>query len=239
MIRTQAVITSLLLIILMVPYNNCSKAEVAEDGAGTLASNGMEATITTVSEFGVISGWAFDPADMDRKLMIALFLNGPSSGGGIFLGSSVAALMGLGGTTGGHNFSFQLPMEYRDGELHKIYAYVNTTNPDGLIPNSPRSFRAYSMSDGFQSFFDSKMEPRLNGGLSNGNDTCNTCHNQIFVDSFFYALITPSPFDGGSATNNILYNKLSGGVGHNGGNFCNGNDGLCADLEAWWNQQFP
>ncbi len=73
MVRKQAKYTSLFLALLLIPYNNCSNTKSEEEGDGTLTSNGMEATISSVSAFGRVSGWAYDPSDMSRKLGVAFF----------------------------------------------------------------------------------------------------------------------------------------------------------------------
>ncbi len=157
------------------------------------------------------------------------------------MGSALAVEIGLGGSTGGHNFSFNIPAQYIDGELHQIYAYVGTVEDGSLIPNSPYNYRAYTMTQGFQDYFNNTIGSGLNGGFQSGGRGCNAsqCHGTILVDTFFYAIISPSPFDGGSGTNNLIYDKVSGGAGHNGGNFCNNNPSLCTQLQTWWSRQFP
>jgi hypothetical protein len=75
------------------------------------------------------------------------YVDGPP-GSGSFAGSTTTSiasgdLNSIFGATGTHRFQFSIPLQYRDGHQHAIYAYgialsSGATNP--LIPGSPRVF---------------------------------------------------------------------------------------------------
>jgi hypothetical protein len=70
--------------------------------------------------------------------------------------------------------------------------------------------------------------------------SCAGCHpGEVNYDNHYTLLIDAAPVNGGTATNNRLILKASGGLNHGGNNRCgNINAGICADLQQWWAAEF-
>jgi hypothetical protein len=243
--KTKPVLYAFALIFLMIPFNNCGKPmdalEEGDAGMSSTVGNGLDASVSGVNTSGLVSGWALDPADTDRKVAVAFYLDGPV-GQGVKIGVTVATGFGIGGSKYiGHYFSFRIPAQYIDNNQHSIYAYAGTEDAAGLLPSTPKTYAAFAMTQDFQDYFTSDISPYFNNPTNMGGKGCNVsgCHaGQVSVDQFFIPLSTPSPFIGGTATNNALYLRMTGGMGHAGGSFC-GDTSFCSDLRAWWALQFP
>ncbi len=95
---------------------------------------------------GHISGWSYDPDNPSASNQVHIYINGPA-GTGTFLASVTAdqprpdvnqAL----GIAGNHGFSFQVPLQYADGQTHAVYAHGIDTgaNSPALLQGCPKYF---------------------------------------------------------------------------------------------------
>lgn len=194
----------------------------------TLA-NGASGALTSLSSRGLVSGWAVDSVDQNAVLDVHIYADGPA-GSGVFLATVAANQTGLGGTRAGHYFVYQLPASFANGDSHTLYIYGDTPDAANLLPGMPVNYTAYTPSTQGIAYFNQSVAPALNA--------CVGCHS-ISIDAQFASLLTPTPANGGSATNNSLVIKGSGGNGHGGGNICGGPSGSpCAQIQQWWNIEF-
>lgn len=198
-------------------------------------TGGMGA-ITVVTSRGKASGYAADPADPSKNQSVNFYLDGPS-GAGILLNSSPisANLSGFnGGVQGNHAFSYYIPILYRDGQSHLLYVYGVDGADEYELQGSPYTFSAYTSTiEGFN-YYNGTVKPML-------DQRCSGCH-AFSYDQNFSSLLTPSPANGGTMTNNEMINMPSGGnmgTNHPGGNICGSKDGSpCAEMQVWWMLEF-
>jgi hypothetical protein len=83
-----------------------------------------------------------------------------------------------------------------------------------------------------QNYFNNTARPAL-------QKACNGCHNSI--GDYYYAkslMMSPSIFNGGSATNNLLFLKATGAMNHGGGSLCSPQTAPCAQISQWWTAEF-
>lgn len=188
--------------------------------------------ITDVTSLGRVYGYAHDPKNVMAAVTVTLYVDGPK-GTGTMAGTAVANRPGDDGNLpGDHVFTLDLPVAMRNGKQREIFAYV--TLPEGEQPLSSTStkYTAYAFSQAGRDFYNANVQGRLGG--------CGGCHT-ISYEQQFYALLTPSPVKGGTATNNQLINKAAqtNGVSHGGGQSCgNANAGPCAEFQRWWQVEF-
>ena len=191
-----------------------------------------ESEITAISRYGVVTGWAINPRNLRETITLSFYVNGDSETG-IKIGESQANLDKYDNENqGNHGFSFTIPKEYANGSRNSLFI-TGTSQSSQPINVGSRTFIAHDKSPpGSTAFekFDVEIKPLLRG--------CG-CHNisSISYETQWPKLLLPPPIEGGSATNNLLYNKASGSD-HPGGNQCAGND-LCQLLQDWWQLENP
>jgi len=104
-------------------------------------------TLDTVTPNLLAQGWSLDPEWSDRPVQIHFYVNGPA-GTGTFAGATVTRLSRPDVITyfqqtqqvtytGNHGFSFQLPLQFANGQNHSLHAYAigsdGTTGSNTLI----------------------------------------------------------------------------------------------------------
>lgn len=190
-------------------------------------------SVSVNGQTGLIQGYAFDRNGIVTSVPVELYMNGPAGGGGVLL-SQQAANQSRSSPPFTSGFSFQPnAATYVDARPRRLYAYIIDAangNTKILINGTPYDFIAGSDTSGLNAF-QTRVVPLLG--------QCNQCHGTSWNDYFNsrMRLASPSPLDGGTATNNRFYGKASGGLGHGGGNRCNGN-ALCAEIQAWYATDF-
>lgn len=197
-----------------------SNPEIGSDFSGKVVGS-----IDSISTSGQVWGYALDPNNKSKSLRVYFYIDGPV-GFGTFIGDTLANIQSL-GINAGHYYSFTLPPQYADAKSRKLYAYGYAASTSFALSPTFLSYISYTP----------KAENIYNQGISNlVTSTCNRCHNWNFRDLFYGALLSPTPAQGGSATNNKFYQKM---MGHGGGKFCNlSTDFPCSDIQAWWNAEF-
>lgn len=197
---------------------------------------GSMGAISVITSMGKITGYAADPANPGKTLGVNFYLDGPSGAGTLLNGSPIQAnLAGFnGGVAGTHAFNYYVPILYRDGMAHTIHAYAVDGSTESLLQGSPYNFTAYTSTiEGFN-YYNGTVKPML-------DQRCSGCH-AFSYDQNFSSLLTPSPANGGSATNNEMINMPSGGnMGNNhpGGNICGSKDNSpCNEIQTWWDLEF-
>ena len=118
--------------------------------------------------------------------------------------------------------------------MAQVTAYIFMAIPAeaiNLLPGMPVSYTAYTPSAAGISYFNQNVIPAL-------ANSCAACHSTN-LEAQFAGLLTPTPANGGTATNNSLVIKGSGGDGHGGGNVCGGQNGSpCSQFQTWWDIEF-
>lgn len=220
-------------------FNNCapgkgedSSVETDTEQQANLVTNfsgKLTASFTTVYSDGKAYGYALDSMDRSKVIKVIFYANGPV-GTGTYVGEVVAKEIGV-GANAGHYFTYKLPAAFANGTQQKLWAYGHEARAEYLINKTPVTYVAYT----------SKAEPYYNANIAPFIATnCARCHTWNHANLFGGPLITPTPYNGGTATNNRLIRKMAGLEGHSGGRFCAGgvNDGICANLQVWWMQEF-
>lgn len=220
-------------------FNNCSaplqsQSGVVESGSNAAAvgvnfSGQKAAEILVISNSGSVWGYARDTVNKNQILNVRFYVDGEAAIGR-YAGQAFANQLSS-GPNAGHFFTYQLPAEFVDGRSHALYMYVVDERAENLL--APVSFAGYTPKA--QAVFGEQIK-----GFVQSN--CTRCHDSYWQYSTLYSgpLLKPTPAQGGTATNNLLIKKMSGGVSHTGGMFCpNGlNDPLCAEIQRWWTAEF-
>ncbi|MBK23279.1 MAG: hypothetical protein CME70_04670 [Halobacteriovorax sp.] len=191
--------------------------------------------ILDITSLGKITGWAANPSNVGELVTVKFYLDGQQGGAGTFIGSTIAANPGFnGGYAGNHAFQFYVPLSYRDGTTHQLYAYASSNNQDYLINQTPITFAAYTTSSAGFNFYQANLRPIL-------ETQCSSCH-AVNYDIHFNNLLEPTPAAGGTATNNQFVRMPAGsfnGLGHPGGNICGSVNGSpCNLIQQWWTIEF-
>jgi hypothetical protein len=226
-------------LVLSVVFNNCSapmnsQSALTESSSTSQASSvtysgNRAAEILLISNSGSVWGYARDTSNSSLILNVRFYVDGPA-GNGRFAGETWANQRSS-GPNAGHFFTFQLPAEFVNGVTHTLYMYVVEDRAANLLPTM--SFAGYTPKA--ESVFNNQIE-----GFVQVN--CTRCHQTYwnYTTLFSGPLLKPTPAAGGTATNNLLINRMVGTVSHSGGKFCpNGlSDPLCVELQRWWNAEF-
>jgi hypothetical protein len=187
--------------------------------------------IVTVSADGMVTGWALDPRDLTRQVQVELAIDDPDFANPI----TVEANLDLpdNQSEGSHGFQLQLPPAFLDGQPHQLAARILLGDKtEGLTQGAGRFLALPKPEAGSQQrdFFTNTVNPVFMTDCG--------CHGNSFTYDFLWPrMLDPFPVDGGSATNNRVYEKASGGLGHSGGNLCN-NSQACNVIEQWWQLEF-
>ncbi len=89
----------------------------------------------------IIGGWAFDPDESSKSIVVEIYANGPQGiGTRIFSGATTGLRPDVNaqyGITGNHGFTISTPQSLKDGNTHEIWVYAqdSTTNVNTLFDN--------------------------------------------------------------------------------------------------------
>jgi hypothetical protein len=211
------------------------KAEFGDDGAvPAVIENPNEVSsesgaFTRVTALGKVFGWAVDKQNLTTKIEVSIYVDGNKDSGELAK-TIIAGESGPDGNhSGDHQFSFELPEKYRDRSVRSLYIYGKIGGVDTLLAG-PFAFVAYKYSEAGRTFFEQTVEPKLTA--------CKSCHVVSYAAQFA-ALISPTPANNGTKTNNELINKpgTRNGTKHGGGNRC-GSGSPCVEFEQWWLIEF-
>lgn len=198
--------------------------------SGGSGQTGLLGGVSYMSPLGAMTGWAAQAETPDVSLEVRFYVGGPS-GSGTLLDTVTANENsgGAGGVAGLHGFSFDIPSAYRDGTSRDLYIYAIIDGSEVILPGQPYNFAAYEASSAGMSYFTSTVASEL-------NSSCGSCHG-FGADhtTSFLTLLNPTPANGGTATNNELYNKGTG-QGHSAGNRCGSS--CRSALQNWWDTEF-
>jgi len=190
---------------------------------------GTAGELTYVSTNGTISGWALNPAAPATKVTVYFYRDNISTQGGVLIGSAVADQTGLGSYSGNY-YNFVIPANLIDNGEHDIYVYLGAVAPANLLPGSPKRYGAYRQTAAGIAYWNANIQPTI-------TSTCLACH-AFNIDTGFANMLTPTPLEGGTPTNNNFIMNASGNM--HPINACGGglNSGLCAAIQGWYTQEF-
>lgn len=194
------------------------------------ADGGPVGRVFEVTSLGKIIGWAYDPDDTSKQIRVAFYIDGPT-GTGTKIGETTANRSGADNNTpGDHAYLFDVPTQYRDKKKHTLHAYAVIDGKETMLGTAPYEFISYAFSEAGRTFYNQNVLNAANG--------CNGCH-VVSYEQHFYALVSPAPNAGGTATNNVLINKagVRNGTAHGGGNRC-GSGQPCNVFQQWWQVEF-
>jgi hypothetical protein len=213
------------------PCKDISAWYIAEMGDNSENSNpGLSGRVFEITPLGKIIGWAYNPGDASQELSVSFYIDGPA-GIGTKLGPFVANRSGAdNNTSGNHAFLVDIPLQFRDKKKHSLHAYALIDGKEVELSTDPYSFTAYALSEAGRAFY--------NANVANAVTGCAGCH-ALSYEQHFYALVSPAPSEGGTATNNVLINKagVRNGTAHGGGNRCAGGN-PCNVFQQWWTREF-
>lgn len=200
------------------------------DGDGGGSAAGLTGRIFEVTPLGKIIGWAYDVDDTTKHIDVVFYIDGPP-GSGTKIGPTIANRGGADNNTpGDHAFLFDVPTQFRDKKKHTIRAYAVVDGVEIALGSESYEFTAYALSEAGRNFYNQNVANQVSG--------CGGCH-VLSYEQHFYALVSPAPSAGGSATNNVLINKAGtrNGTSHGGGNRCGGGQ-PCTVFQQWWQIEF-
>jgi hypothetical protein len=120
--------------------------ETSLSGCGTAPQSNPIGPLDRISTDGVAWGWAIDPDVSSQSIDVHFYVDGPA-GSGFWAGSVTANIprpdVNTGtGYPGDHGFRFTIPVEFRDGKTHTLYAHAIdvTGGTNVILNNSPLSF---------------------------------------------------------------------------------------------------
>lgn len=93
-----------------------------------------------VKDDGTAVGWSRDPDNLNVANVVQFYVDG-AKGVGTPVGQARADV--IRSDVGNHGFEFSIPVKYRDGKPHTLYAYgqdIVSGRPDTLLTGSPKSF---------------------------------------------------------------------------------------------------
>lgn len=199
----------------------------------------LRGEIQDVTAIGEVYGWAVFPDDASVILTVDIYIDGDATTGTL-LGSQIANLEGFdNGYDGNHAFRAQIPNEFRDGKNHTITAFADINGNVEPVFSKEFNFKAYLPTQAGQAYYANTLRPLL-------QTSCGGCHGGNLAPAVNYNaqydyILSPNPAKTGTALDNTLINKASGGMNHSGGNRCGGNGkngNPCAQIQTWWNMEF-
>lgn len=195
-------------------------------------ASGFLGSIDSALPTGTIYGWAASVQNPGAILTVYFYHNDTGVGLGTLIGSATANLAGPNnvGPSVGHYYNFTIPAQFRDGAVHKLYAYAVEAKAENALPSSGLSYASYNQNPAARTYFQNTVRPAMTA--------CMGCHS-VDYDIFYYALITPPKYQGGTALNNNMINKPSNTIAHGGGNVCGSKNGSpCNLFQTWWTMEF-
>jgi hypothetical protein len=201
----------------------------APASGGGSGSGGMTGTATVDPQTGLVTGYAYDTGNPSSSVQVELVVLSPP-----------AAPATLGPVTADQRrlvppynaaFSFPLPPAYLDAKPRKLQVQVIQPGTGNRISVGGAIDLIAGDDAGGHAAFDARIKPQMS--------RCVQCHGSQWSDYYVAraVLSSPSPLDGGTATNNDFYRKASGGDSHRGGDVCAGTT-LCQDIQAWYAADF-
>lgn len=195
---------------------------------GPPSASGKTGQVISVNSAGQVYGWARDPASPGTKLTVFFYRDNPANAGGTLLGSIVADDPGLGGNNG-YFFSFNIPQAMIDNRTHNLYVYMDSATQANAISGAhPMAYGAYRMTQAGINHYNANLANRI-------NTNCTICH-AFSIESGFYNMLSPTPFDGGTVNNNNFIQNANGQAHPING--CNQVAGLCDAIRQWWTIEF-
>lgn len=194
-----------------------------------LLTDGIAGQINYVTSLGEVRGWAVDPTAAAAAIQVVVYADAAFDAGGTMVGTYTANGAGS-GPENGHVFKFQLPANFANGARRPLFVYGKTAATVNLLPNTPFNYTAFAGTAAGAATFTNDVLPKLN--------QCMRCHNWSTRELTFPFLVSPTPLNGGTATNNTFINEAAG-MGHSGGNFCGGGKTAepCAAISRWWTDE--
>ena len=215
-------------------FTNCAKPAAEESSSasndvGAAFSGQLVSEIQYVTSLGEVWGYAYDPKNKSSTVKVIFYVDGPV-GVGQYAGETQANIQMI-GPNAGHFFSFKLPAQFADAKAGRyVTAYAVEARSDYTLFPGRVNYTSYVPKA--QSFYNQRISSFI-------QSNCTSCHSWSYMQLYSGPLMNPTPSRGGTAINNILIAKMSGATSHSGRSFCNGvNDGICADLQAWWRAEF-
>lgn len=214
------------------PIPTSSPSPLAGGGTNSLP---VGALFSVAMDTGAVSGWAKDSDTPSQSTYIEFYVDGPM-GSGTFAGTLQASAP-RSFPQGPYGFTFQIPMNFRDAKIHKLYAYSidTTTSVRAALNDSPGNFAVGTNTTGLN-YFNNSVKPTF-------QSYCTSCHGSMdSYISYKERLINPtdpSKSNVISATENSLFDRAHG-LSHGGGNRCAGglNAAPCSILSQWWMLEF-
>ena len=215
-------------------FTNCAKP-AAEDSSsvsndvGAAFSGQLVSEVQYVTNLGEVWGYAYDPQNKSSTVKVIFYVDGPV-GVGQYAGQTQANIQMV-GPNAGHFFSFKLPPQFADAKTPRIVtAYAVEARSEYTLYPGRVSYTSYVPKA--ESFYNQ----RISGFIQTN---CTSCHSWSYTQLFSGPLMNPTPSRGGTAISNVLIAKMSGASSHSGRSFCSGvNEGICAELQAWWRAEF-
>ena len=182
---------------------------------------------------GQIDGFAFDKSNPALQVPIEVYTAPYSAGSTPLLSSSANAIGSSGGVAGNHRFALNIASNLPASGKVTIYIYAVIGNSRKALGDSPKTFSVYKKNPEGKAYFDGTAK-----GIFTASCERAGCHGPRAYEEMYLNLLNPAPDGGGTATNNLLYRKASGGA-HSGGNVCASNPLVCPTIVAWFQKELP
>jgi cytochrome c553 len=182
---------------------------------------------------GQVDGFAYDRSNPALQVPVEFYTALYTPGATPFASATANSVGSSGGVAGNHRFSLNIAANLPTASASvTLYAYAVIGGSRKAIGESPKTVTVYKKNPAGKAFFEATLRPIL---VAN----CERCHGSIGIhESTYLNLLNPTPGNGGTATNNLVYRKASGG-GHSGGNVCGTNAQICPNIINWFNAEFP
>lgn len=189
----------------------------------------LEGELSGVSTTGRIYGFAYQKDRTDETIQVSVYVDNVAGAPVLTLQANLPGFDN--GIPGDHNFAADLPMVHRDGKAHKVYIVLESMTGERAITPTGFNFTAYAPKAAGRQYYDATLRPLL-------QNRCVGCH-QVNYEAHWANLLTPSPANGGTATNNLLFRKPAAVEAHGGGRICNNPTASpCAQIQEWWKREF-
>ncbi|MEI8027407.1 MAG: hypothetical protein WCI18_13745 [Pseudomonadota bacterium] len=182
---------------------------------------------------GQLDGFAYNKSNPALQVPIEVY-TAPYATGSLPLLSSTANSTGsAGGVAGDHRFALNIASSLPASGKVTIYIYAVIGGSRKSLGDSPKTFTVYKKNPDGRAYFDSTAKPIFTSSCERSG-----CHGPRAYEEMYLNLLNPAPDGGGTATNNLLYRKASGGS-HSGGNVCASNGQVCPTIVSWFQKELP
>ena len=182
---------------------------------------------------GEIDGFAYDKSNPTLQVPIEIYTAPYVAGSQALLSSTANAIGSAGGVAGNHRFALNIASSLPASGKVTIYIYAVIGNSRKSLADSPKTFSVYKKNPDGRAYFDSTAKAIFTSSCERAG-----CHGPRAYDEMYLNLLNPTPDGGGTATNNLLYRKASGGS-HSGGNVCASNGQVCPTIVTWFQKELP